>query len=54
MFIQTQTYIRKSTKDNSKWWSYQSRIEASSQSKAALLRAAATDSYYERIARLQA
>lgn len=47
--IQEQNYIRKSTKDNSKWWSYRDRIEASSQSRAALLKAAASDSYYARI-----
>lgn len=47
--INGQSYIRKSTKDNSKWWSYRDRIEASSQSKSALLKAAASDSYYARI-----
>lgn len=49
--IQAQSYIRKSTITNDKniWWSKQSRIEASSQSKSALLKAAATDSYYSRI-----
>lgn len=50
--IQAQSYIRKSTKDNSKWWSIQARIEASSQSKSALLKAAASDSYYARILEL--
>ena len=47
--INVQTYIRKSTKDNSIWWSKQARIEASSQSRTALLKAAAIDSYYARI-----
>ena len=47
--IYAQSYIRKSTKDNSKWWSYRDRIEASSQSKSALLKAASSDSYYARI-----
>lgn len=47
--INAQSYIRKSTTDNSKWWSYRDRIEASSQSKSALLKAAAKDSYYARI-----
>ena len=47
--INAQSYIRKSTIDNSKWWSYRDIIEASSQSKSALLKAAATDSYYARI-----
>ena len=47
--IQSQSYIRKSTKDNSKWWSRLERIEASSQSKIALVKAAAQDSYYARI-----
>ena len=47
--VNAQTYIRKSTKDNSIWWSKQARIEASSQSKIALVKAAAQDSYYARI-----
>ena len=47
--INAQTYIRKSTKDNSIWWSKQARIEASSQSKIALMKAAEQDSYYARI-----
>ena len=49
--IQWKSYIRKSTikNDSSIWWSKLERIEASSQSKSALLKAAAKDSYYARI-----
>lgn len=49
--IQAQSYIRKSTiiNDKSIWWSKQSRIEASSQSRTALLKAVTADSYYQRI-----
>ena len=52
--IQAQSYIRKSTiiNDKSIWWSKQSRIEASSQSRTALVKAAAKDSYYARILEL--
>ena len=49
MKIYWQSYIRKSTKDNSKWWSRLERIEANSQSRIAIVKAAAKDSYYQRI-----
>lgn len=49
MKIYWQSYIRKSTKYNSKWWSRLERIEANSQSRIALMKAAAEDSYYQRI-----
>ena len=47
--INWQSYIKKDTKDNSIWWSYRDKIEASLQSKAALLKAASIDSYYKRL-----
>lgn len=47
--INAQSYIRKSTNDKSIWWSRLERIEASSQSKSALLKAVKADSYYQRI-----
>lgn len=49
MKIYWQSYIRKSTKDNSKWWSILERMEANSQSRIAIIKAAAKDSYYQRI-----
>ncbi len=49
MKIYWQSYIRKSTKDNSKWWSRLERIEANSQSRIAIVKAAEKDNYYQRI-----
>lgn len=48
--IHAQSYIKKDTikNDNSIWWSRMEAIEASAQLQAALVKAAATDKYYER------